>query len=298
MRTRLKWIGKALALCAGAFSCGVSTTALAAKEPQSLARAGKWVLDYDAEACRLGGSFGTGKDEVVLRITRFQPGDIFDMDLIGQRLDISSGETRVSVDFGPANNPRVYTPMIAKAKGVPMLIGLGGDLLDLPYPTPAEPEHPPITPRQEAAVTYVDIHQAARAPFRLELGAMDAPMRAMRACTDDLVRSWGLDPHVQETLKRRAEPEGSPGKWVNSNDYPKALLKNGNHGLIHFRLAIDEAGAVSSCHIQSKTKPEGFAELTCHLITKRAKFKPALDATGHPAKSFYINRVKWFISED
>lgn len=296
MGTRLKRIGKALALCAGAFSCGISTAALWAKEPQSLTRIGKWVLDYDAEACRLGGSFGTGKDEVVLRITRFQPGDNFSMELIGRRLDISPGGTKVSVDFGPIHNPRVYDPIIATANGVPMLIGLNGDLLGLPYPNPTEPEHPPITPQQEAAVTYVDIHQSARPPFRLELGAMDAPMRAMRACMDDLVRSWSLDPQVQATLKRRAEPVGSPGQWVTSNDYPSALLNNGSHGLIQFRLMIDETGAVSSCHIQSKTKPEGFAELTCGLIAKRAKFKFALDATGLPVKSFYINRVRWFIS--
>ena len=114
---------------------------------------------------------------------------------------------------------------------------------------------------------------------------------------DDLVRTWGLDPTVQASLSRRATPLRSPGEWLRSADYPGPMMFKGNQALVQFRLEVDELGAVTNCHIQGHTKPEGFADLTCKLIIKRAKFQPALDAAGKPAKSYYVNRVHWLIPD-
>ena len=289
-------IVKALALCAGAFSCVASTAALAAREPQSLARTGRWVMDYDADSCQLISAFGTDKDAVTFVLNRFEPADDFYLDLIGKRFDLDPTMPQTIVDFGPIDNPRPITTTFGMNSDTPALLSLHDDLLDRGNSPPGV-TFPAITPEQEAAVTYVVVRQGAHKPIRLELGSMGAPMRAMRTCIDDLVRSWGFDPAVQAALSRHPVSIGSPGDWLRSGDYPGAMLTVGGQGLVQFRLDIDEQGAVTGCHIQGHTKPEGFTALTCRLITKRAKFRPALDMSGKPVKSYNVNRVRWIMAQ-
>ena len=294
MTTVTTRIRKALALCAGAFSCWAPLTATAASVPISLPRDGKWVMDYDTDACRLVAAHGTGNDAVVFILHRFQPTGGFYLDLIGKRFDLDQPAAKVTLDFGPEENPRTFMPMLGTSNDRPAILGLHDDLLDRSTENDGE-TLAAVTPEQETAVTYLVVRQGAHKPIRLELGSMGAPMRAMRTCTTDLVRSWGFDPAVQDTLSRTPKSIGSPGNWLHSSDYPTNMLMVGGQGLVQFRLDVDEQGAVTGCHIQGHTKPEGFTDLTCRLIAKRAKFQPALDSAGRPVKSFYVNRVRWIL---
>jgi TonB family protein len=154
---------------------------------------------------------------------------------------------------------------------------------------------PPITPQMEAGVTHVTLQVEGARTFRLQLGSMGPPMKAMRDCTDNLVSSWGLNPAQQATLASYPVPLGSPATWMTSNDYPRTALSRGHNGFVTFRLGIDPRGSVTSCHIQEETQPADFATLTCRLISQRARFSPALDSGGQPVASYYINQVRWVI---
>lgn len=295
MRITINRIAKALALCAGAFSCWTSTAALAARAPLSLPRDGKWVMDYDTDACQLAASFGTGKDAVTFVLRRFEPTDRFYLDLISQSISLAQPADKVTIDFGPVTNPRRLTPSLGTYNDGTAILGIGTDLLDR-EPAREGKTLPEITPEQEAAVTYVEVRQGVRQPLRLELGSMGAPMRAMRTCIDDLVRTWGFDPGALATLRSPPRPIGSPGDWLRASDYPDRLSLAGTQGMVQFRLDVDKSGTVAGCHIQGHTKPEEFNPLTCGLITSRAKFQPALDAAGKPVKWWYVNRVFWILT--
>ena len=53
----------------------------------------------------------------------------------------------------------------------------------------------------------------------------------------------------------------------------------------------------TGCRVLYRTNPDEFADLTCALISKRARFAPALDAKGTPVKSFYISNVRWVMGD-
>ncbi|MDT0575807.1 hypothetical protein RM533_06370 [Croceicoccus sp. F390] len=76
----------------------------AAALERTLAPSTTWVASYEDDSCVLARQFGTGKDQVVVRLERFGPADSFWMQLIGKpfRLSESQGsrDRKVSVSFG------------------------------------------------------------------------------------------------------------------------------------------------------------------------------------------------------
>ena len=118
-------------------------------------------------------------------------------------------------------------------------------------------------------------------------------MKAMRSCTDDLLRHWGYDPAVQAALTHPASPIGDQGNWLRTADFPTNSVWKGESGLVRIRLDIEPDGSVSNCRVLYRTNPDSFADLTCKLMKERARFTPALDAAGRPVKSLYLTQIRW-----
>lgn len=152
---------------------------------------------------------------------------------------------------------------------------------------------PLITPALEAAITSMDIEATGKKRVRLMTGSMGKTMAMMRTCMKGLIKEWGFDPSVELSLSRPVQPASSPANWLRSDDYPSGALEQGHNGLVNFRVDVDSTGKVESCHILSATKPSDFELATCKGITRRARFVPALDASGQPVRSFHVNTVKW-----
>ena len=271
--------------------------------PIPLAHVGPWEVNYDDDSCHLIGTFGSGDGRIIVRFTRFQPGDEFALTLIGKPMRTSSAKSFTKLDFGPLADPQALLSADGDSDSIPASVFGGLTLIDKPnpvrVPTVADaleaPQAPDITPEQEALVRDLTIHTNNRKSYRLELGSMAAPMKALRSCSTDLIRYWGFDPAEQASLTRKATPIGNPGKWMNPRDYPSEMLRTGFGGLVNLRLDISETGSIAACHIQSKTNPDAFADLSCKLISKRGRFRPALDRNGKPIKSYYVSGVRWTI---
>ncbi len=261
-----------------------------AKEPTVLAQSAKWQISYDDDACNLYTIFGEGDQSILIRFTRYEPGDRFGLTLIGKRLRTFEPKVRFNVDFGiqpavgwieGATGTVGKTPMImAKMR----LVAPPQD----PDATPA-----PITPEQEATSHGITLAIPGINRLFLDYKSLAAPMAAMRACTTDLVRHWGFDPEVEAHLSRRATPTNAPGSWLSSDDFPSAAAFMGHNGLVQIRLDVSEAGAVTKCSVLERTNPDDFADITCKQILKRARFTPALDSSGHPVASYFMSSVHW-----
>jgi hypothetical protein len=257
-----------------------------------LAPAGPWSVNYDLDSCSVLRSFGEGDGKVLMRLTWFQPGDTFQLMLLGKALRTSESASPIVIAFGPGHGSRGYRSMNGDAAGQPMRIVLrvrldNGDLRT------ADARAPRITAAQEHAVYAVDVTLDGFKRLHLQLGSMGAVMASVRACNRDMVQQWGFDPDKEEALSRRAAPRGSPGEWLTTDDYPAAALNRNANGLVRFRLGVSETGAVTDCKVQTSIKPVDFDTLSCALIQKRARFSPALDASGKPVASYYVNSVNW-----
>lgn len=93
-------------------------------------------------------------------------------------------------------------------------------------------------------------------------------------------------------------PKGSPGDWVNPDDYPAAALRAGIEGRTTFRLSLDATGKPVACTIHQSSGSDLLDNFTCRLLVERARFNPARDANGRPAPSGYTNSVAWKIPQD
>ncbi len=268
--------------------------------PPALAKAvllepsGKWQMIYDEDGCRLGRSFGEGKNLVILFLDRYQPASELIVSVVGKpfaRRDVA--HQPIAVDFGPGLPASAAKESLVGVVGpdqTPMLMLGFRDLLNRPV---IVHQTAVITPRQESAISQLTVRSRGQSDVTLRTGEMGAPMAAMRACTTDLVQHWKLDPVQQEHRMAGPTPIHKPGEWLRSGDYPTGALRMGVSAVIDFRLMVDAAGQTTECHIQRMTNNPEFATLTCKLLMKRAKFRPALDSEGKPIASYYVSSVRW-----
>lgn len=96
---------------------------------------------------------------------------------------------------------------------------------------------------------------------------------------------------------QRPNPEarGNPGNWANANDYPSRALREEREGTTRFRLTVNTDGRVSDCQITGSSGHSDLDEAACKNLTRRARFRPALDANGNPMVGYYSNAVRWEI---
>ena len=92
-----------------------------------------------------------------------------------------------------------------------------------------------------------------------------------------------------------AVPTGNPGNWVTTSDYPARALREEREGTVAFRVLVKPDGLVSQCAITGSSGSPDLDALTCALISKRARFKPALDENGKPTTGTFASRVRWII---
>lgn len=264
-----------------------------------LAKASKWEINYAADSCQLLGRFGSGESSVIFALTREQPGDAFDLQIYGKLLRYDGFVLPIELGFGREVRPAKFhgtALTMGGAERLPVVriahlrIDGSGEQKQLALTA--------ITQAQEAAITAITFKMPGGKKYRLETGSMGAPLAAMRVCTRNLIEAWGYDPAIEESLNNRAYPINSPAGWLGTNDFPEASWMKGHNGLVRFRIDVDASGLPASCHVLYRTNPDEFADLSCRLLMKRARFMPALDAAGKPVKSYYINDIRWIASDE
>ncbi len=166
-------------------------------------------------------------------------------------------------------------------------------------PARSDPEiltSPPlISYLREASIIWLEIKRGNRQAVRLAPGSMGEPMTAMRTCTEELMTHWGIDVVAHRTLQRLPVPIGNHGNWIVGYQYPTELLRRGMEGRVDFRLIIGPDGKPTDCKTHKSIRPAGFNEVVCQLLTRRARFEPAVDAKGEPIASYWHNSVRFVI---
>ena len=94
---------------------------------------------------------------------------------------------------------------------------------------------------------------------------------------------------------RGAVPLGSPGKWVSTDDYPASELRLEHEGVSRFRVTVGADGRVRNCEVTASSGFPALDRAACTNVAKRARFKPATDASGATVGGSYTSAVKWEI---
>lgn len=284
----------------------LTTVPSAMAKPLILEPTSAWQINYDDDGCRLARTFGTGKDQVILMLDRYQPDTASIISVIGKPFaDGDPVRTPVTVTFGPDLPPGTPRESLVGTIGkdkLPILMMGYQDLINREVKQQAQhllptPDQQKAIIEQEKAITELTIRAKGRTVV-LHIRSLGAPMQALRTCTTDLVKHWGLDPAEQAGRTRLPTPTVPPRLWLRTNDYPERAVSKMASAIIDFRLMVDSVGMPTDCHIQRMTKGDDFPTATCKLLMERARFIPALGADGKPIASYYASSVRWVMSDD
>lgn len=94
-------------------------------------------------------------------------------------------------------------------------------------------------------------------------------------------------------LATPAQPRGNPGSWVTQDDYPPRALREERVGTSAVAWDITTDGKVENCRVTSSSGSPDLDDAACKNITRRARYKPALDNNGNPIRSQASRRVVW-----
>jgi hypothetical protein len=267
-----------------------------AKAAIALDPTSKWNVNYSNESCQLARQFGAGDDETLMILEKFGPGEGFSLRVSGETVKRFKREDVIRYRFAPVfrwSRLDYFSGTTGQKRPAIMSRSLSF-ASDRNETTKAELEGGPIarriSPEELAAVKQLEIRGN---DFILKTGPMRAAIASLDTCVRDLVKSWGFDPAVMETLRRRPIPaKGSrPEYWLMSSDFPGRSRSQGRRAFVSVLLYLDAAGKVTKCRVQRDGELDEFDDVVCKALSERARYQPAIDAMGKPVVAFVVQRV-------
>lgn len=242
-----------------------------------------WVLDYADERCSLIRGFGPGGEDAVLRIDSFGSWREFRFLVSGKRVPtMVSPASEISYRLTPDTADREAMGLHGTA-GTVSATSFSGTFAPIDAPikrgTPVDKARAiaavvkPPTPDFERQVDTLTIKVGARS-LSLAIGEMGKPLEAMRACVDDLHKSWGLDPAVQKALASRPIIQTATIRDVQRRFPPKMI---GKTAYVPIRIMVNRLGKVTGCVDQANAAPDEFMQAACAGL-EAGTYTPARDS--------------------
>jgi len=167
--------------------------------------------------------------------------------------------------------------------------------LDPPPPPPVDtvkPETKQVTPRVHAPTPLIDVGPQ-RPEFETTPLVDQTPelvTRVIPSPTPGPAALPAFDPVS-------AKPRNDPAAWVTEADYRSSWINREMAGTARFRLEIAASGKVEGCTITGSSGHPDLDRATCDLVTRRAKFAAAKDASGAKTGGAYASSVRWQIPD-
>lgn len=284
----------AVVLCAATSLQTAAAAALPSYTPFS-----RWNVDYSDDSCALRRGFRSGKTDIYLELRQFSPGNPFTITVVSPAIHLT--DQPLKARFDPKED--FHTPPDAQYLRYPKFYG-AYSWRDSLFPLPKNDKidfltQPNDTERlhREKLVTNIEIAGIMSPGIRLETGAMDQPLSAMRTCMDELLTHWGIDAGVQRTLITRAKAVDQR-TWAKiiQDYYPEKMLLDHQDGIVRVRVIVGADGLPKSCHIQIPSQDRSFEEAACDGMMKASKFSPALDTNGMPVDSYFVTTIFYKIN--
>ena len=288
-------------LALAAVSVLAVSSPLRAEQASGLAPSTPWTLDYADDSCALRRSFGDGQAYFEMR--RFSPASSLQITVASEALkarDLFAFQYRWSDEPEWREAGRLRIRLGDDLGGVIFVAGFvdvpddliegGDDDLYLRSIDWRAIEREAAARTDSIEVRGTTLRGRTRGDLRLQLGNLEAPLKALNECVDELVTHWNIDVEAHKTLSRPAMPVDFAAS-SSMIGYPPKMVRRNMPGLVNIRLSIDEAGRVTACHIQMPLSDSEFEASSCADIQHAFEFEPALDKDGKPIASYWTTRV-------
>lgn len=134
-------------------------------------------------------------------------------------------------------------------------------------------------------------------PDDLMLPGLGKAIEMLDACSSELLERWGYSKESQKSLASFAKPRAPLGRYASPSDYPTPALSRGVEGDTYALIDVGTDGRASNCRIIRTSGNDEIDRTTCMIVTKRARYQPAKDATGKPVPAPYFLGFRWEIAK-
>lgn len=290
-------------ILAGALGCGASgATAqdlpgdVAAREGTTvLEPRGGWTLDMRESKCRLARWFGDEDDVHLLLIEQTAPQNLFSLTLAGSNLRRfrTANDLRLGMEPNRRMTSRERFAITDMEDAGPAII-LGGVRIGF------APDANGLIAAGISVEAAATIEQLVVADGRDALvfasGNMERPIRALNACTTNLLNEWGLDPQVHQSYTPAYLLDREAFEKRLTARYPRGAIWRGEQGIFRFRAIVETDGSVSDCMIENVSTVGDLDPPACDELRK-ARFEPAKGADGSAIRSFFANAVNYRVGD-
>lgn len=278
------------------------------KAPVTLAPLTPWNLDYGENSCKLARTFGDKANPLTLIFERIGPGSRMTMIALGGPLGAPMSAGWAKASFLPFAERVFEDGMIAETKETKKtaILWSGVGFVDEERLSPSdrrlkdrerrdlakeEAERAEID-RNAASVTAVRIAEPGRKPILLQTGAMGKGVAMMRDCARDQLRTWGIDPAVEDKIVVRAKATKDLASLLDWRDYPSNAMREGQQQKLDYRLNVDATGKVTRCVTLTMFDSPEFGKVVCDKFS-RARFLPAELADGTKVPTYVNGSVRF-----
>lgn len=236
---------------------------------------GKWIVDYQEQACLLSRRFGQGDPPVFLG---FEPSMahaegklvliVPDAEKQGRRngkarIRLEPAGDTLTADFSSSN-------LSGERRGIVLWV--------------SDPEVASLT---EAKTVTVFVGKEP--PISLETGGMAGALRAIRTCQDDLLKTWGADPAGR--IDNMSVP--SVASWFDGS-YPSEALNQNAEGRTIALVTVGDDGKPIECRTVMSSGNEALDRATCLVALRRGRFAKAVREPKLAAR-WMLLPVRWIL---
>jgi TonB family protein len=236
---------------------------------------GPWNVDYADKMCLLIRPYGVDKDtHLILKPAML--GDDLEI-IVSKRTskigDPTDGKVLLSID---GNVPPVTSQFISYSTKTERLLRIWN----------TEDEFPLANVR---GTLQIDAKSAGRYSFALP--GIDRALPVLANCLAELRKAYRISAADRAAIA--TGPKTRLARFFSTDDYPEEAWRQGLGGTVGVLFWVEATGLVSSCEVVESTAATILDRTTCDVITKRVRFKSAVDAAGRPVRAPDFSRIRW-----
>ena len=125
-----------------------------------------------------------------------------------------------------------------------------------------------------------------------DLPLADKAVAALRACENDMLRRWNIDPAFWNGLRSGPIPTKPLVSYVSDQDFPSNPRRTSGKSVV--KLTVDATGKAVECTVLRSSGNASFESSTCRMFVTRPRFRPAIDGNGNPVPAPYI-MMSWLV---
>ncbi len=239
---------------------------------------GKWTIEYADAACILSRDYGTGPTRQTLG---FKPSPLDD--------DIQIVALAPGAVTKPVQSIRATLTLQPSGRVIDGLASVYAVKTTNQVVTT-------LTTEREGAAdvarsTSLSIATAAGPSTSFAVPGMNGAAAALRACQDDLLKQWGIDPAERKVPLPTPSPPLS--RLITADDYPSEAVAAHAEGTAVIVWTIQPDGRIADCHVVHSSGSKALDTASCTLFTRRARYAPPLGLDGKPTSRHALRGVVW-----